>query len=121
MTMNVSDEEMVAEIERQIAAGTDLDGLIPVKSSVPRSPRAVFSIRLAPEELKAISEAARAQGVSIGDFLREAARHAIARVDEPDTAADDYSVAAFQADLARLSRKLERSLARQEEQLRKGA
>jgi hypothetical protein len=118
--MTVSDEEMIKEIEKQIEEGTDLDGLIPVRSTAPKSPRAVFSIRLAPEELKTISQAARGRGMSIGDFLRSAARRA---VEQHEAAApdDDYSIADFQADIARLSRKLEESLARRQTALKRGA
>jgi hypothetical protein len=120
LEMNVSDEEMIGEIEKQIEAGTDLEGLIPVRSTAPKNPRTVFSIRLAPEELRDISQAARGRGMSIGDFLRNAARRAVDQ-DKPGATDDDYSIADFQADVARLSRKLEQSLARRQESLKKGA
>ena len=119
--MNVSDDEIIAEIEKQIAEGTDLDGLIPVNSTAPKSPRAVFSIRLAPEELKKISKAARDSGVPIGDFIRAAASEAARREEKFNEEADEYTLAAFQKDFALLSRKLERSLARQQARMKKGA
>ena len=73
MTNTPSDEEIIAEIERLRAEGTDLDDLIPVDLSPSSKPRAVFAIRLGSEELKYITEAARARDLSIGDFIRRAA------------------------------------------------
>jgi hypothetical protein len=112
IAMNANDDEIIAEIEKEIAEGTDLDGLIPVASSRPKTSRAVFSIRLAPEELKAISQAARSRGVPIGDFIRDAADQAVRQERDLNEDQEDYGLAAFQADVARLSRKLERSIAR---------
>jgi uncharacterized protein (DUF1778 family) len=108
--MNVSDDELVAEYERRIADGTDLAGLTPVGSTPPpHTRRSVFSVRLGPEELALISGAAHKQGLSIGDFIREAAKRAATEVDDLD--AGEYSLESFKADYDALGRKLDSSIA----------
>ena len=87
MTNMPSDEEIIADIERRRAEGTDLDDLLPVKATTPPNPRIVFSIRLGYEELKAITKAAESKGIPIGDFIRRAALQAAH--DSPESATDD--------------------------------
>lgn len=84
MTQRPSDAEMIAEIERRRAEGTDLDGLIPIATAPqPFKPRAVFSVRLAAEELKEITEAAELTGIPIGDFIRKSALEAARDLQQP--------------------------------------
>ena len=69
--MNISDEELVAEYERRIADGTDLDGLVSVRSAPPpaNTRRSVFSVRLGSDELASIAGAA-SKRVYVTDELR---------------------------------------------------
>jgi uncharacterized protein (DUF1778 family) len=116
--MNVSDDELVAEYEKRIADGTDLVGLIPVRSTPsPHARRSVFSVRLGSEELALISGAAHKQGLSIGDFIREAAKRAATEVADLD--AGEYSLESFKADYEALGRKLDSSIANSERMRRK--
>jgi hypothetical protein len=110
--MNISDEELVAEFEKRIADGDDLEDLVPVRSvpPPPNTRRSVFSVRLGSDELASIASAARKQGLSIGDFIREAAKRAAAETERQD--AGDYSLETFKAEYDALGRKLERRIAR---------
>lgn len=53
--------------------GTELDNLVPVKARIGKNPRMVFSIRLTPQELTQLSQAAAQRKVTISDFIRLAA------------------------------------------------
>ena len=107
-----SDEEMIEEIERQRAEGTDLDGLVPVKARTTKSPRLVFSIRLGQDELKAIEAAAESRGVSMGDFIRDSAMQAAAGEAKLAADADEYSLEALHTDIALIKRKLDQVVKR---------
>jgi hypothetical protein len=108
MTNMPSDEEIIADIERRRAEGTDLDDLLPVKATTPANPRMVFAVRLGYEELKAITEAAQARRLPIGDFIRKAALQAAH--DSPESTPDDLEALrtemrdGFSAVLSRLGR-----------------
>jgi uncharacterized protein (DUF1778 family) len=65
--------ELAREIDELKDSGRELDGYIPVKARVSETPRAVFSLRLAPGELAEISKAAQERRSSVGDFVRSAA------------------------------------------------
>ncbi len=103
MTNRDPDQELLEEYERRIAAGTDLEGLIPVKARTPKNPRAVFSMRLSKDEYEAISAAAEVKGQSVSDFIRDAAMDAAALTGQPE---GEYSLAAIRADIARIDRKI---------------
>jgi uncharacterized protein (DUF1778 family) len=72
------DQQTLDEIERQIADGTDLDGLTPVKAKAARNPRAVVSIRVPPDAFDIVARAAEHRGVSVSEFFRDAAMSAAA-------------------------------------------
>src|SRR5438876_6403350 len=64
-------EELAAREDRE--GEPEPNGLVPVKARVPRMARNVFSLRIGAEELDAIADAAEARGISVGDFIRQAA------------------------------------------------
>jgi uncharacterized protein (DUF1778 family) len=66
-------EEIARDYEARLKRGEELEDLVPVKALLKASPRAVFSLRLAPAELSAISTAAKRQGLNLSDFIRMAA------------------------------------------------
>jgi uncharacterized protein (DUF1778 family) len=51
----------------------DIDALTPLRARGSRSPRGVFSLRIAGEELELIAEAAEAQNMTVSEFIRRAA------------------------------------------------
>ena len=75
--MERSSEEISREYDARMAAGTEFEGLAPVKARVSKQARAVFSVRLAAEELQMISIAARDRRVTVGEFIRMAALAAV--------------------------------------------
>jgi uncharacterized protein (DUF1778 family) len=78
------DQNIIDEIERQIAAGTDLEGLTPVSAKPARNPRAVVSIRVPPDAFEIVAQAAEHRGVSVSEFFRDAAMSAAAREMSPE-------------------------------------
>jgi uncharacterized protein (DUF1778 family) len=72
-----SDGEIDEELRKNIEAGKELDGWQPVEVRVAKSPRAVYGLRLSPQEYQDIAEAAQARGMTMSDFLRSAARAAV--------------------------------------------
>ena len=70
------DAEIIEEIEKRIAEGTEFEGLTRVRARQPKIPRAVFSVRLSPEELNVIARAAAIKGSTVSDFIREVAMSA---------------------------------------------
>jgi uncharacterized protein (DUF1778 family) len=77
MTQKRSDEEIDAQLRRDIEAGVEFEGWQPVEVRVARSPRAVYGLRLSPQEYQDFAEAAQAHGMTMSDFLRSAARAAV--------------------------------------------
>jgi uncharacterized protein (DUF1778 family) len=65
-------DDIAREYDAMKEAGTELDNLAPVEARVASNVRAVFSLRLSPEELGQISRAAKKRGMSVSDFLRQA-------------------------------------------------
>lgn len=74
-----TDEELIAEIEKERIEGTDLDGLVPVDATSTRERRAVFSVRLSRPEMNRISYAAEKAGLPMGEYIRQAAYEAANR------------------------------------------
>jgi hypothetical protein len=70
MTRRQTDEEIIAEFDKLFAEGKEMEGLVPVKARVSKDPRSVFSVRLRFGELTEISNAAKAKGLSISEFMR---------------------------------------------------
>ena len=66
-------EEIAKEFDGRMKQGREFNGLVPVKARVAKDVRAVFSVRLAPSELTEIAEIAKALGMKVGDFIRQAA------------------------------------------------
>jgi uncharacterized protein (DUF1778 family) len=77
MRRKPTDEAIDEQLRKDIEEGRELEGWEPVEVLVSRAPRAVYGLRLSPQEYKDISEAARAKGMTMSDFLRSAARAAI--------------------------------------------
>ena len=101
------DQDIIDEYERRIAAGTDFEGLIRVNARTPRNPRAVVSIRVAPDIFDLVASAAESRGVSVSEFFRDAAATEAARVLAED--AKDYSLAELQADIGNIKRRLDKA------------
>lgn len=72
-----TDEEIDVEMRKAVEEGRELEGWERVDIKVSKSPRAVYGLRLSPEEFQEYSDAAKARGVTLSEFLRSAARGAI--------------------------------------------
>jgi uncharacterized protein (DUF1778 family) len=72
-------EREYAEIRRQ---HKEFEGLVPVKAKVSKNLGIVYSVRFTPEDLDAIEEAAKAQGMKLSEFIRKAALGAAAGGDQ---------------------------------------
>ena len=72
MTSRMTDEEIIAEYDKLMAEGRELEGLVPVKARVAKDIRHVFSVRMSAKELTEISEAAAKRGMTVSDFMRQA-------------------------------------------------
>ena len=77
MPRKPTDEEIDAEMHKAIEEGRELEGWEPVEVRVAKAPRAVYGLRLSPQEYEEIAAAAQARGMTMSDFLRSAARAAI--------------------------------------------
>jgi hypothetical protein len=73
MKRNRKDQELTAEIEREIEDGSFLEDVGPVKDIAGRTPRAVYTLRLSLEEAQKFEAGAKAQGMTLSDFLRSCA------------------------------------------------
>ncbi len=73
-----TDEEMIRDMGKRMADGTEFEGLVPVRARVAKEARAVFAVRLSQAEMKTITEAAAKQARPIGDFIRAASLAAAA-------------------------------------------
>jgi uncharacterized protein (DUF1778 family) len=102
-----SDEDIIRDLDRQIEEGIELDDAAPVRA-ISRNPRAVFSVRLGPEELRRISRAAASRGSSIGDFIRDAALEAAKR--EAESQSGDPSLVELKDALEAATRSIGRQL-----------
>jgi hypothetical protein len=72
------DEEIIADLERDMAEGRELNGYTRVKGRVSRRLTVSYAIRMSPVEYDVFNEAARARGMTLADFMRSATRAAIA-------------------------------------------
>ncbi len=77
------DEVIGAELEAEMAS----EGWTRVGARVAKSPRAVYGLRLSPEEMEAFSAAAEERHMNLADFLRSSAWAAIAGQTDPTKAA----------------------------------
>ena len=82
-----TNEEIAAEYDAMMEAGTEFDNLVPVRVKVAKNPRVVFSVRMMPDELDTIEAAAKKKGVTISELIRTAALAAAS--DELDLAAGE--------------------------------
>ncbi len=80
-------KEMAEDIDRKIEDGSEFDDLVRVDAHVARQPRAVFSVRLSPEELSRFSAAARGSGMTLSDWIRAAGLAALENNEAPEKAA----------------------------------
>ncbi|HEU0074792.1 MAG TPA: DUF6290 family protein [Dehalococcoidia bacterium] len=72
MTRRETDEEIIAEYDKLLAEGREMEGLVPVKARVAKPVRAVYSVRMSSQELTQISKAARQRAMTVSDFMRQA-------------------------------------------------
>lgn len=70
-------------------SGRELDGFERVEARVSRAPRAVFSLRIGPQELEAIETAASLVDENIGEFIRRAALLRVGEVMTHSSAIDE--------------------------------
>ena len=112
MTNEDSDAKLIAEIEKRIEEGTEFEGLERVPALKPRNPRAVFSVRLSPEEFSLIKNAATARGSNVSDYIREVAVEAATIEGQQNDEA--YDLADIKADVSALNRKIERAMKHRE-------
>jgi hypothetical protein len=61
-----------------IDAEMEKEGWTRIRARVSKTPRAVFGIRLSPEEMEEFSEAAKTRHMTLAEFLRSSARAVIA-------------------------------------------
>ena len=69
-------QELVDYYEEKHRAGTEMEGLVPVKAKIAKNPGAIFSVRFNMGELGVVEQAAEAKGMKLGAFIREAALNA---------------------------------------------
>jgi len=72
MTRRKTDEEIIAEYDKLIAEGREMEGLVPVKARVAKPARAVYSVRMSSQELTQISKGAWKRAMTVSDFMRQA-------------------------------------------------
>ena len=65
-------DEPITDMDLKLAAM--MEKAIPVKGSVSKDLRMVFSVRLSRQEVEDFSAAARARGMNLSEFLRAAAQ-----------------------------------------------
>ncbi|HLG11040.1 MAG TPA: hypothetical protein VI876_04705 [Dehalococcoidia bacterium] len=65
-------QEMAREAEEVKDSERELEGLVPVKARVAKTPRAVYSVRLSFPELTEITQAAKQRDMTVSDFMRQA-------------------------------------------------
>jgi uncharacterized protein (DUF1778 family) len=75
--MRESDEEIMRDMERQIAEGKELEGYFPIKARVSKNLTVTYAIRLSPDEYAEFNKAAEAAGMTLADFMRNATRAAV--------------------------------------------
>jgi hypothetical protein len=85
--MMPTDEEIIAEHEKAIAEGTELEGYVRVNVRPSKNRVMSFAIRLSHEEMQEFSAAAKAKGMTLADFMRSASRAAAASELDVDRAA----------------------------------
>ena len=78
MTEQISDEEIIEYYEDLKKKGKLYDNLVPVTARVSKNLTFTFSVRFPPHELTAIERAAKERGITISEFIRQAAAAAIA-------------------------------------------
>ena len=78
----------MAEEEFDVDAEMAKDGWSRVAANVSKAPRAVYGLRLSPEEFAAFTAAAKAKNMTLSDFLRSSAWGAVeGKVDAEKAAA----------------------------------
>src|SRR5687768_18561375 len=70
-------EDMVREAEEFKDTERELEGLVPVKARVANPVRHVYSVRMSGKELTEIGRAADSRGMTISEFMRQAAMAAV--------------------------------------------
>ena len=75
--MNESDEEMIEELEKILEEGTFEKHYKPVKVHSNGQRSVVYAIRFSPDEAEEFAKAATQRGITLADFLRNAARAAV--------------------------------------------
>ncbi len=68
-----TEDELVREAESVKDTGKELVGLTRVRARVAKDPKMVRTVRMSDTEYKIVSDAAKARGTDVGDFLRTAA------------------------------------------------
>jgi len=76
--MQKSEKEMIEEMDEIIEAGTEANHFAPVPAHVSNKLSIIYAIRFSPEEYEKFGDAARKRGMTLADFMRSAARGAIA-------------------------------------------
>jgi hypothetical protein len=66
-------EAEIARLESLADSATEFDGAIPVKGTVAKERRNLFSLRIGADELTELAEAAAARGQTVSEFIRTAA------------------------------------------------
>jgi hypothetical protein len=72
-----TDDEVIADMEKQVADGTLLEGWQPIKAKPSRKRSMMFAVRLSDSELKEFTNAAKVRGVTVADLMRSATHAAI--------------------------------------------
>jgi hypothetical protein len=81
------DAEYIAEIEREIASGTELEGWERIPGRVSKNLTITYAIRMSPAEHKEFEQAAVARGITLAELMRSATRAAIRGEIDADAAA----------------------------------
>ena len=70
--MMESDKEIAQRFEEARERGEEFDNLVPVKARFPRNAESIYSIRLTSQEMQILAGAARAKGMKLSQFIRDA-------------------------------------------------
>jgi|SRR5688572_13142587 hypothetical protein len=70
-------EDIAADFDKRMAEGREFEGLVPVKARVANPVRHVYSVRMSGKELTEIGRAADSRGMTISEFMRQAAMAAV--------------------------------------------
>jgi len=68
-----TDDEIARQYDEAKAQGNELETLVPVRGRAPRKAESIYSLRFTSDEMRVVAAAARAAGLKLSQFIRNAA------------------------------------------------